>query len=204
MTSSTETPPSVSRLELAIQRVSAFLDATQAKHPNMDEFAREFEGDDHTKTVDLLLSDLRELLGRANAQPVLELIEKLQAVVPVPHGTLFMLPGDADPQNVSTLMEVLVALNGHGGFALVRVDEHDMPRVLPEDRMAELGWVRHGGRPDLKATASVVDELAKRHTAGLGEGPYLEGLGELVRGALWELINSPALLAKLGLVRPPF
>jgi hypothetical protein len=131
----------IDRLELAVQRVIAFLNATHARHPDMDEFAREFEGDDRTRTVDLLLSDLWELVHRANTQPVLELIGRLHAILPVPHGTLFMLPGDAEVENVKILMSILAALNGHAGFALVRVDENDMPIMLPEDRMAELGWV---------------------------------------------------------------
>jgi hypothetical protein len=138
----TTIPSGIPRLDLAVQRVTAFVNATEARHPGMDEFAREFEGDDHTRTVDLFLSDLRELIGQANSQPVLELIRRLQAITPVAHGTLFVMPGEADDRNVEILMGILTALNGHAGFALVRVDENDTPALLSEERMAELGWVR--------------------------------------------------------------
>lgn len=141
-TTSPTTTGGVHRLDLALQRVTAFLNATQARHPEMDELAREFEGDDHTKVVDLHLSDLWELVCRANTQPVLELIGRLQAILPIPHGTLFMLPGDAEEEHVTVLMSILTSLNGHAGFALVHIDENDMPVLLPDDRMAELGWVR--------------------------------------------------------------
>lgn len=192
------------RLEEARSNVGRFLRAFAERHPDVDEFAREFEGDDHSRTVDLRVSDLVELLGRADAQPVLEAIERLRAITPVAHGTLFVLPVDAEDSSVVALTSVLAGLNGHGGFALVRVDEHDQPQLLPEERMNALGWYRDGGPMELEATNAVFGEIADKHSDGYGDKDHQSGLAEIIRGALWDLVSHPELLARLGLVRPPF